>query len=111
MCSPFLPTRQGCDGADDQSNKLAANVIPPYSSLDPKLIDSDETHFVFPLEQPYDINHLTVFLTGAGTSPILSHAEGSSISRRIWCIGTFRLAFQGIYTFRGVSLPPSHTSE
>ncbi|OCF78167.1 hypothetical protein I204_00104 [Kwoniella mangroviensis CBS 8886] len=24
----------------------------------------DETHFVFPLEQPYEINHLTVFLLG-----------------------------------------------
>ncbi|ORX36269.1 hypothetical protein BD324DRAFT_628116 [Kockovaella imperatae] len=24
----------------------------------------DDTHFVFPLEQPYDINHLTVFLLG-----------------------------------------------
>lgn len=27
---------------------------------------SDETHFVFPLEQPYEINHLTVFLLGTG---------------------------------------------
>ncbi|KAK1920899.1 hypothetical protein DB88DRAFT_519567 [Papiliotrema laurentii] len=25
----------------------------------------DDTHFVFPLEQPYDINHLTVFLLGS----------------------------------------------
>jgi len=25
----------------------------------------DETHFVFPLDQPFQINHLTVFLTGA----------------------------------------------
>jgi hypothetical protein len=24
----------------------------------------DTAHFVFPLEQPYAINHLTVFLTG-----------------------------------------------
>lgn len=29
-----------------------------------QLTPSDETHFVFPLERPYDINHLTVFLTG-----------------------------------------------
>jgi hypothetical protein len=28
----------------------------------------DETHFVFPLEQPYDINHLTVFLLGTSES-------------------------------------------
>lgn len=25
---------------------------------------SDETHFVFLLENPYEIHHLTVFLTG-----------------------------------------------
>ena len=31
--------------------------------------DSDETHFVFTLEQPYDINHLTVFLTGGTYLP------------------------------------------
>ncbi|ODN86535.1 hypothetical protein L198_07229 [Cryptococcus wingfieldii CBS 7118] len=29
----------------------------------------DETHFVFPLEQPYDINHLTVFLLGTVPFP------------------------------------------
>ncbi|WVQ94687.1 hypothetical protein IAU59_001767 [Kwoniella sp. CBS 9459] len=29
----------------------------------------DETHFVFPLEQPYEINHLTVFLLGTVPFP------------------------------------------
>jgi len=54
--------------------------------------DSDETHFVFPLEQPYDINHLTVFLTGAGTSFWETRTDCSAISRRIRSIGSFRLA-------------------
>ncbi|KAK4689194.1 protein Hikeshi, partial [Tremellales sp. Uapishka_1] len=29
----------------------------------------DETHFAFPLEQPYEINHLTVFLLGTTPFP------------------------------------------
>ncbi|WWC87615.1 uncharacterized protein L201_002505 [Kwoniella dendrophila CBS 6074] len=29
----------------------------------------DETHFIFPLEQPYEINHLTVFLLGTVPFP------------------------------------------
>lgn len=29
---------------------------------------SDETHFVFQLEQPYEVNHLTVFLLGTSES-------------------------------------------
>lgn len=37
----------------------------------------DETHFLFPLESPYAINHLTVFLTGQSqwsyTSPTFSN--------------------------------------
>lgn len=35
-----------------------------YVQTSRKADDSDETHFVFTLEQPYDINHLTAFLTG-----------------------------------------------
>ena len=41
-----------------------------YVQTSYKADESDETHFVFTLEQPYDINHLTVFLTG-GMDPLL----------------------------------------
>jgi hypothetical protein len=48
--------------ANRQSDESTANVR--LNKFLSKAHDSDETHFVFPLEQPYDINHLTVFLTG-----------------------------------------------
>ena len=47
-------------------NKCECALLSVECQVDPV---SDETHFVFSLEQPYDINHLTVFLTGAGMSP------------------------------------------
>ena len=41
----------------------------------------DDTHFVFPLEQPHDINHLTVFLLG--TSELTSYPHpGKREARR-----------------------------
>jgi hypothetical protein len=48
--------------ANRQSDEFTANVR--SNMFTSQAHDSDETHFVFPLEQPYDINHLTVFLTG-----------------------------------------------
>jgi hypothetical protein len=81
-----------------------------YVQTSSKADDSDETHFVFTLEQPYDINHLTVFLTGGmypsdlplDHHPIGEGADGSSISRRIWRVGAFRLARERLYTTRRV---------
>jgi hypothetical protein len=76
------------------------NLQQMYVQTSSNADDSDETHFVFTLEQPYDINHLTVFLTGGTSLSDLSldhdsfgqGADGSSISRRIWRVCTFRLA-------------------
>jgi hypothetical protein len=86
------------------------NLQQMYVQTSSKAEGSDETHFVFTLEQPYDINHLTVFLTGGmylPDLPLAHHsfghgADGSSISRRIWRVGPFRLARERLYTTRRV---------
>jgi len=94
-------------------NKCACNVHTSSAQC------RDETHFVFPLEQPYDINHLTVFLLGTGElrlrrcpNPIridvfhlhlVLSPDRSPISRRIWRIGPLRMAKRRVYPSRRVS--------
>lgn len=51
-----------------QANQPAASVGlgEPTRACLTDLYTRDETHFVFTFEQPYEMNHLTVFLTGIG---------------------------------------------
>ncbi|ODO04549.1 hypothetical protein I350_05153 [Cryptococcus amylolentus CBS 6273] len=50
------------------AGRLVQTNLQQMQAIQVKLI-LDETHFVFPLEQPYDINHLTVFLLGTVPFP------------------------------------------
>ena len=63
-----------------QTDESAADVCRTCKGTKLLMTDcSDETHFVFPLEQPYEINHLTEFLLGTGELRFSLHqrAQGS----------------------------------